>query len=103
MKKKLYMMIVGGVLLTSSTLPVCATENLVEETGLSITLVRKLTQNQVPGVNGDYSASSTPQINRNNKLPQTNDYSSNMYPFLGFLLIGCSWIIWCLKDRKEEK
>lgn len=103
MKKILYGMMAGGVLLTSSGIAVCASENLDEKTELSVTLVRKPIAGQVPGVEEEYTKPSTPQINGNNKLPQTNEQTTQLYPFLGLLLVGVSGIICYLKNGKEEK
>ncbi|EKL7554453.1 LPXTG cell wall anchor domain-containing protein, partial [Enterococcus faecalis] len=37
------------------------------------------------------------------RLPKTNEQRTMFFSFLGFLLVGCSYLLYYFKNRKEEE
>ncbi len=109
MKKLLIGCMLSGTLLINSVVPVSAVETTAQ-TDISITLVRQVSAGSLPGIEESHKKPSSITIAKpaikpvsGKNLPKTNEQIETFYPFLGFTFIGCSWILWHFRDRKEER
>lgn len=89
--------------MTSSVVPVFA-EETTAQTEVSVVLSRQVSAGNLLGIEDNYENLSsilitTPETYQD--LPQTNEKIEQLYPFLGFVFVGCSWIMWHFRTRKE--
>lgn len=105
MKKLMIGCMLGSMLIANHVIPVFA-EDAVGKTDISITFVRPVSSGNLPGMEGKPVNSSSITIAKPAKyqsLPKTNEKAQLLSPFLGFLFISCSWLLWHFRNRKEGK
>ncbi|EME3519419.1 LPXTG cell wall anchor domain-containing protein [Enterococcus faecium] len=109
MKKLVIGSLLGSFMFLNSACPVFAKETKPStgNTPISITLVRPISSGALPGHEGE--ASGTPVYSpivkptMSQRLPKTNEQRTMFFSFLGFLLVGCSYLLYYFKNRKEEE